>query len=203
VASKAQRAVTGVPSERWARLGKALQEWREDELGYQVRGKFADDRFINLRLVQDLEKNYRPGTFTKWALQDAAQAYKIPYEGPGSVLSFLHGETDTLTRAETFPVKKPVAAESRDLPPAPFDDPAREAADRPYALAIWERFLDLPRRITAPAGTWMFPDDPDDAMAWDGIGARLSIGDRVWFIADLRRRADGRAPNSGTGSAGA
>ena len=66
MASRAQRAVTGVPSERWAQFGKALQDWREDELGYQVRGKFAEDRYINLRLVQDLEKNYRPGTYTKW-----------------------------------------------------------------------------------------------------------------------------------------
>ncbi|HEX5567032.1 MAG TPA: hypothetical protein VFY14_08945 [Streptomyces sp.] len=207
MASKAQRAVTGVTPERWAQFGKALQEWREDELGYQVRGKFAGDRFINLRLVQDLEKNYRPGTFTKWALQDAARAYKVPYspeDGPGSVLAFLRGETDTLARAEDVPAEPPpAAADPLGLPPSPFGDPVQAAADRPYALAIWKRFLDLPRRVTEPSGAQMFPGDPDDEKAWDGIGARLPLDDRVWFIADLRRRADRRDGSSGASAAGA
>ena len=191
--SKAQRAVPGVPPERWAQLGKALQEWREDELGYQVRGQFAADRYINIRLVQDLEKNYRPGTYTKWALQDAAQAYKVTYE---SVLAFLHGDADTLARATAAPAAEPAPAGIPGLPPPPFDDPVREEADRPYALVLWERFLGFPRNVTEPPGDRMFPDHPDDAKAWDGIGARLDIGDRVWFIADLRRRAAGRVPEA-------
>ena len=132
------------------------------------------------------------------ALQDAAQAYKVPYE---LMLAFLHGEADVLARAEADPVRRPEeVTDPRALPPAPFDDPVREAADRPYALAIWERFLDVPRRVAEPAGEQLFPDSDDDAKAWDGIGARLDIGDRVWFIADLRRRAAGRAPNSGAGT---
>ena len=45
----------------------------------------------------------------------------------------------------------------------------------------------------------MFPASPADARTWDGIGARLDIDDRVWFIADLQRRADGR-DGAGTGS---
>jgi hypothetical protein len=51
----------------------------------------------------------------------------------------------------------------------------------------------------------MFPGCPDDARAWDGIGARLPVADRVWFIADLRRRASGRhaGPNTNTGTNGA
>jgi hypothetical protein len=200
MASKAQRAVTDVPPERWAQLGEALQAWREDELGYQVRAKFADDRFINLRLVQDLEKNYRPGTFTKWALQDAAQAYKVTYE---SVLAFLHGEADALARARVDAGKQLAAIDPLSLPPAPFGDPDREAADRPWALAIWESFLDTPRGVADPSGGQMFPSDPDDARDWDKY-ADWEIGDRVWFIADLRRRADGRVPpNSGTGDTGA
>jgi len=198
--SKAQRAVTDVPPERWAQLGKALQEWREDELGYQVRGKFAEDRYINIRLVQDLEKNYRPGTYTKWALQDAAQAYMVTYE---LMLDFLHGKADALARAATGPVKPAGPADPLDLPPPPFDDPAREAADRPYAETIWKQFLELPRRVTEPSGEQMFPGAPDDAKAWDGIGARLPLGDRVWFIGELRRLDADRNGNSGTGVTGA
>jgi len=200
--SKAQRAVTDVPPERWGQLGKALQAWREDELGYQARIRFAADRYVNIRLVQDLEKNYRPGTYTKWALQDAAQAYKVTYE---SVLAFLDGKTNELARAEGAPARRFSSADMAGLPPSPFDDPARDAADLPFVAAIWERFLDLPRRVTEPSGAQMFPDDTDDARAWDGIGARLPLGDRVWFIADLRRRAAGRhaGPNAGTGTNGA
>ena len=198
VASKAQRAVTGVPPERWAELGKTLQAWREDELGYQVRARFAEDRHINLRLVQDLEKNYRPGTYTKWALQDAARAYKVPYD---LVLAFLHGQADALARAEAGPVRQPGGADQRDLPPSPFD-PARTAVDRPYAEAIWERFLDLPRRVTEPSGAQMFGEGTEDQKAWDGIGGRLDVGDRVGFVAYMRRRESGRTPpNSGAASA--
>ena len=201
MASKAQRAVTGVPPERWAQLGKALQEWREDELGYPVRGRFAEDRYINLRLVQDLEKNYRPGTFTKFSLQDAARAYKVTYE---SVLAFLRGEVDALAPAAAGSPEEPAVLDPLVLPPSPFDDPVREAADRPYAETIWRRFLDLPRRVTEPSGGELFPGAPGDAKAWDGFGARLPLGDRVWFIADLRRWEAGRVPpNSGTGAAGA
>jgi hypothetical protein len=47
----------------------------------------------------------------------------------------------------------------------------------------------------------MFRDRPDDAKAWT---ARRSacVARRMWFIAELRRLADGR-PNSGTGVTGA
>jgi hypothetical protein len=188
--------VTGVPPERWAQLGKVLQDWREDELGYQVRGKFAEDRHINLRLVQDLEKNYRPGTFTKWALQDAAQAYKVTYE---SVLAFLRGNADRLYRVQDASPGKPAVTDPLALPPAPFGDPAREAADRPYALAIWKSFLGTPRGVADPSGEQMFPGDTDAAETWKKY-ADWEIGDRVWLIADLRRRAAARAPDSGTGT---
>lgn len=203
MASKAQRAVTGVPPERWAQFGEALLAWREDVLGYQVRGRFADDRDINIRLVQDLEKSYRPGTYTKWSLREAARAYKITYE---SVLAFLRGNADRLYPVQDIPAEpQPEAADPLGLPPSPFDDPAQEAADRPYALAIWRRFLDLPRRVTEPSGAQMFPGDPDDEKAWDGVGQRLPLDDRVWLIADLRRRAHDRNGSAGssTGTAGA
>jgi hypothetical protein len=199
--SKAQRAVTDVPPERWAQLGKALQAWREDELGYQARARFADDRDVNIRLVQDLEKNYRPGTYTRWKLQDAAQAYKVTYE---SVLAFLHGQADTLAPAKAGPAEEPVPIDPRALPPSPFD-PDKTEADRPYALAIWDRYLDLPRRVTDPSGEQMFPGSPDDARAWDSVTAAYGIParDLVWVIADLRRRAATRNAGPEANSHGA
>ena len=203
MASKAQRAVTGVPPERWAQLGKALQEWREDELGYQVRGKFAEDRFVNIRLIQDLEKNYRPGTYTKWALQDAAQAYKVTYE---SVLAFLHGEAGTLVRAAPGAGKKKerpaVVIEVPALPPAPMDDPEREAAARPYAEAIWKRFLDLPRHVTDPSAAQLGLDGYD-ADAWNGSAGAMDLADRAWHVADMRRRREARNPPPAAGATGA
>ena len=65
---------------------------------------------------------------------------------------------------------------------------------------IWEQVVRLAAQgITDPAGSQMFPDSPDDAKAWDGIGSRLDIGDRVWLIADLRRRAAARNRQTSVG----
>jgi hypothetical protein len=195
--SKAQRAVTGVPDERWAQFGKALQDWREDVLGYKVRHRFAAERLplteegnVNTKLVQELENNYRPGTYTKWSLEAAEKAYGITHE---SVLAFLHGEVDSLARAAAVSPEGPVPIDPRALPPSPFD-PDKTEADRPYALAIWDRYLDLPRRVTQPSGEQMFPGSPDDARAWDSITAAYGIPaeDLVWAVADLRRRAADR-----------
>jgi hypothetical protein len=71
-------------------------------------------------------------------------------------------------------------------------------------MEIMERLLALADSgATDPSGEQVFPGAPGDAKAWDGIGARLPVRDRVWFIADLRRLADGRDGNSGTGVTGA
>jgi hypothetical protein len=210
--SRKQRAVTGVPPERWEQLGKALQAWREDVLGYKSRTAFARERLPlteegnpNVRLIQDLEHSYRPGTYTKWSLEDAEKAYEITHE---SVLAFLRGEADTLDRAPAAAAGEPAAAIGvPPLPPSPFDNPVRTEADRPYAVAIWKRFLDLPRSVTEPTGAQMFGGGTDDARAWHGFGARLPLGDRGWFIADMQRREEsspgGRSGNSGTGVTGA
>ncbi len=212
VASRAQRAVTDVPPERWAQLGRALQEWREDVLGYQVRGRFAEDRYINLRLVQDLEKNYRPGTYTKWALQDAAQAYQVPYgrQVPGSVLAFLYGEADTLARASAVSARKSAVRRDRlmDGPDGwqpPVADPARRDADAPYAAPILDRLLELADSgIADPSGAQVFGEGTDDARAWDGPGAWVrSPRDRAWFIAEIRRWEAGRDSLGGAGATGA
>jgi hypothetical protein len=86
------------------------------------------------------------------------------------------------------------------LPSAPMDNPARESATYPYAIPIWEQVVRLAAQgITDPAGSQMFPDSPHDAKAWDGIGSRLDIGDRVWLIADLRRRAAARNRQTSAG----
>ena len=79
-------------------------------------------------------------------------------------------------------------------------DPGRIASDHHYFDEINERRVARAARgITSPSGAQMFPDSPDDAKAWDGIGARLPVGDRVWFIADLRRRAAARKPSAAPG----
>jgi hypothetical protein len=127
------------------------------------------------------------------------------------MLAFLHGKTDTLARAPSAlhrgragpaPAGDPAVAGVPALPPPPFDDPVREAADRPFAEAIWDRFLALPRSVAEPSGAQMFGQGTDDAQTWDGIGSRLDLGERVWFIADLQRRAAGRAGSSATGTNG-
>lgn len=205
VASRKQRAVTDMPPGRWEQLGRALQAWREDVLGYKVRGRFAADRGINIRLVQDLENNYRPGTYTKWALDDAARAYEIePAARRGelapSLLAVLRGEADTFTRAAAAPppVRFPAPG---TLPPSPMDR-AREDAARPYAEPVWARLVLLRdvRGIADPSGAQLAaePDgtriiridgtpllDADDIRVFDGSRGAMDDPDRVWLVGDL------------------
>lgn len=178
--------------ERWLLLGELLQG-RRQELGYRFRPGFARDRLPptdagnpNVRLVADGEMAYRD-TFPPGTLRELARAYDVSYE---SVLAVLRGGADALEPA-------PRAGQVAELPPVTG---ARHASDRPWFDAINEQRVALALRgITSPSGAQMFPGSPDDAKLWDGIGARMDIGDRVWFIADLRRRAHSRGDGSGSG----
>jgi hypothetical protein len=187
-----RRPVVRAPEAAWKRLGSLLQ-LRRGELGYRRRPAFTRDHGINIRLVTDIENAYRPNTFLTPTLQDIAQAYQVTYE---SLIAVLDGTADTLTPAG------PGRPDTGWAPPTA--DPARAASDRPYFDEINERRVALAARgITTPSGAQMFGEDTDDAKAWDGIGDRLDVGDRVWFIADLRRRATGRSTGSGAGVTGA
>jgi hypothetical protein len=190
-----RRPVIRGPEDAWRRLGELLQ-LRRGELGYRRRPAFTREHGINIRLVTDIENAYRPNTFLTPTLREIAQAYQVTYESLIAVLGKSAGE---LT-----PVTPDRLADGPDGWRPPIADTARRDADAPYAMEIMERLLALADSgVIDPSGAQVFPGDPGDAKAWDGIGGRLDVRDRVWFIADLRRRADGRAGNSGTGAAGA
>ena len=83
-------------------------------------------------------------------------------------------------------------------------DAARIASGRPYADRIWDRLRRLAADgITDPSGGQLFRPGSPDAQAWDGTGARLDLPDRVWLIADMQRRDDGRGPGAPAGAVGA
>jgi hypothetical protein len=189
-----RRPVVRAPDDAWKRLGELLQ-LRRAELGYKRRPAFTKDRGINIRLVTDIENAYRPNTFLTPTLREIAQAYQVTYD---SLIAVLGKNADELIPAAP---PSPLAY----LGNAPIADKARREADAPYAMEIMEQVMDyMSRGIRNPTGTQLFPGSPEDAQIWDGIGGRLDIGDRVWLIADLRRRAAGRLPpNSGTGTTGA
>jgi hypothetical protein len=185
-----RRPVVRAPEDAWQRLGELLQLRRAD-LGYKRRPAFTREHGINIRLVTDIENAYRPNTFLTPTLREIALAYQVTYE---SVIAVLGKKADELTPAAPDRLA--------DGWQPPIADKARRDADAPYAMEIMEQLLDLADHgVTDPSGAQVFPGAAGDAMAWDGIGARLDVRDRVWFIADLRRRADGRTPpNSGTGT---
>jgi hypothetical protein len=198
-ANRRRSAITA-PYDRWVLLGSRL-DLRRRELGHTYRTTFEAASGVNKRLAADIEKaaKERVDTFMPGTLQLIAKGYRVTH---ASVLALLRDETDDLDPLPALPAAPAVpAAPPGDMPPL---SPARAASDRPWHDEINERRVALAARgITSPTGTQMFPDRLDDAQAWDGIGARLDIGDRVWFIADLRRRAAGRDGSSGTGAAGA
>jgi hypothetical protein len=190
-----RRPVIRGPEDAWQRLGELLQ-LRRGELGYRRRPAFTRERGINIRLVTDIENAYRPNTFLTPTLREIAAAYAVTYD---SMVAVILGRDD-----ELIPAVPDRLMDGADGWQPPIADRARRDADAPYAMEIMERLLALADSgVTDPAGAQVFPGDPGDAKAWDGIGGRLDVRDRVWFIADLRRRADGRAGNSGTGAAGA
>jgi hypothetical protein len=190
-----RRPVVRAPDDAWQRLGELLQ-LRRAELGYKRRPAFTKERGINIRLVTDIENAYRPNTFLTPTLREIAQAYQVTYE---SVIAVLGKNADELAPSAADPLM-----DSPDGWRPPIADKARRDADAPYAMEIMERLLALADSgVIDPTGAQVFPDAPGDAKAWDGIGTRLPVRDRVWFIADLRRWEAGNAGNSGTGTAGA
>lgn len=192
MASNSKHLGIWAPGDRWALLGKLLRAWRRTHLGYRYRPAFARDRIpltldgnLNIRLVQDIENNLRPNTYPAETLEAIAGYYGVGWE---SVLAVLGREADALAPAAPL-------APVTQLPPV--TGAARIAANRRFYDEIKGR-LDLleARGVTAPSGRQLFPDAPDDAKTWDGIGARLDTDDdRAWFIADLRRREDARKRN--------
>jgi hypothetical protein len=184
-----RRPVVRAPEAAWQRLGELLQ-LRRAELGYKRRPAFTREHGINIRLVTDIENAYRPNTFLTPTLREIAQAYQVTYD---SVIAVLGKKADELT---------PAPPPDEGTPPM---SPEQAAADRPWFDEINERRVALAAQgITNPSGAQMFPGSPGDAKAWDGIGDRWSVGDRVWFIARLRHLSAGRTPpNSGTGATSA
>jgi hypothetical protein len=201
-----RRPVVRAPDAAWQRLGELLQ-LRRAELGYKRRPAFTREHGINIRLVTDIENAYRPNTFLTPTLREIAQAYRVSYD---SLIAVLLGRDDELA-----PVTPEPLMGGADGWQPPIADRARRDADAPYAMPIMERLLDLADGgVIDPSGAQVFLGDgkhplpspigsPEDVMAWDGIGRRMPPRDRAWFIADLRRRADGRGGNSGRGVTGA
>lgn len=191
--------IAKAPRESRVRLGELLFRRRE-ELGYgDSRPRFFRATGVNKRYADDVE-NARRSNFDEPFLRMAARGYAVTYE---SVIDVAWGKADKLTPAGPGGLPAPPAAGPDGWNP-PIADKARRDADAPYAMEIMERLLALADDgVIDPSGVQVFPSAPDDAKAWDGIGSRLPVRDRVWFIADLRRweaENAGRAGNSGTGA---
>ena len=119
------------------------------------------------------------------------------------------GPSADLGRARTLTPLRPAAAAGEVRPAAPGEtppfDPARSERDRPWFDEINERRFALAARgVLDPDGAQMFPSDPEAARAWDSIAVYgIPAGDRVWVIADLRRRAAARNAGPEANSHGA
>lgn len=198
--SSRERAVTGVPDDRWTAFGAALAQRRENVLGYPTLAAMSQARDINYRLIQELESNSpaRVNSYTVMTMRNVARAYRVTY---ASILDFLHGRRDDLDQ----PLDTPALMAAEDDPgwTPPVADPGRQAANAPWFAAILERLHGLrDQGFDDPSGARLF-DDPRDAEVWDGTRGRFSLMDRAYMIADMQRReaarrADDPAANPGT-----
>ena len=198
--------IEGAPAEGRELLGALLAQ-RRKELGYTHWPAFARDRLPltpqgnpNTRLLADIEKAYR-SRFPEPTLRQLAQAYRVEYQ---SVIDVAHLRARALVplRAAAAGEVPPHPAAAGDTPPF---YPDRAAQDRPWFDEINERRFALAARgVIDPDGVQMFPADPEAARAWDSIAAYgIPAGDRVWVIADLRRRAAARNAGPEANSHGA
>ena len=189
--------IKGAPRESRVRLGQQLFR-RRGELGFgDSRPRFNRATGVNKRYSDDLE-NARRDNFTWLALRHAAEGYAVTYE---SLVDVAWGKRDELTPAgPAAPAALPAPGEPPGWMAADED---RTEANRPYADRIRGR-LDMlaAQGVPAPSGARLFPDSPADARDWDKYDD-WEIPDRVWFIADLQRRADARGPGGVTGTDGA
>ena len=213
------RRVTPVtaPRERWVVLGRRL-EARRRWLGHTYRSTFQRDRGINTRLSADIEKaaKDRVNHFMPATMELIAMGYAVTEE---SMYAVLRNESAELVPADPAapPLPQapavPLPAGAQD---APWTEPEREAADHPYALAIFERLAILSARgITDPSGAEVVlhrldadhppVGSPADAKSWDDMRTWPGLEyprDLVWVLADVQRRAADRAGNPGTGTNG-
>jgi hypothetical protein len=198
------RPIEGAPRETRLLLGVLLAQ-RRTELGYTHVPAFVRARLPltekgnpNTRLAADIEKAYRDN-FPEPRLRQLARAYLVDYD---SLVAVAHGRAHALVPLSPAAPAVPVAAPAGGWVP-PVTDPDSEVAIRPYFDPVNEHRIALAARgITAPSGAQMFGEGTEDAMTWDGVGARLEIRDRVWLIAELRRNADRRASPPETGANG-
>ncbi len=186
----ARRHVTvTAPPNRWKLLGELLTDRRKD-LGYTYRVPFDKASGVNQRMQADIEKaaKTRIDHFTDGTLRKIARGYQVTL---ASMLAVLAGDADQLepaAPAAVLPLPAPASADPSGWAPG------RIASDRPFFDPVNKRRIELAYRgIAYPAGAEMFGAGTDDAQAWDGDLAPLPIDDRVWAIADMRRRAAARA----------
>ena len=189
-ANRKHRAVDTASAERWALLGLQLRA-RRLELGYPVRKAFAKTKGLvtdkgapNVRMINAMENNERPGSYAPGRLEQFARAYEVTAE---SVYALLDGKTDEL---EPATAASPRQFAAPGLPPPPQESQlVRDDAVRPYADPIWERLLQLrDQGVIDPDGA-LLGLSPFYAKVWDDSAGKMVLSDRVWLVGTVLRNA--------------
>jgi transcriptional regulator with XRE-family HTH domain len=193
----------GAAPDRRTLLGGLLR-LRRAAIGYRHVPAFVRARDINTRMVGDIEHGRRD-TYTFPTLEDIAAAYRVTYE---SMMAVVWSDAGELVPEEEAPAEEvpaaPAALPVTGEPPGWMaSEQERAEANRPYADEITGRLKLLRAQgIPSPSGEQVFPDSADDARIWDKYDD-WEPRDRVWFVADLQRRAAARGGGPEANSHGA
>lgn len=210
-----RHAVDGADPDRWRLLGLQLRA-RRIELGYPVRKAFANAKGLitdrgapNVRMINAMENNERPGTYAPGRLEQFARAYEVTAE---SVYDLLAGRTDELVPLREQP---PAPVQGGALPPAPPGGVIAEAAARPFFDSLWLRLLELAALGTRDPDGIHPQEDLDrwspsaaqlnlqghDAEAWNASRGAMSLGSQAWLTADLHAAREARRASERTNGA--
>jgi transcriptional regulator with XRE-family HTH domain len=211
---------TGTPG--WVRLGELLQDRRRRELDpqYYSRSAFAAATGVNLRYVQEIERNKREN-FTPLELRDKiSKAYQVTYASVRAVIDGIPGAD--LEAAPGSPPRKP-----RGLRPVPVSAgalareaenagllemaPHMKARSRAHILAIAALAADAltrnPGAGPIPSGEQVF-GDTFEGRRWDMLARLLreqpedfTLGELIQAAAAARVRDEEQRESPGTAAA--
>lgn len=171
-----------------AEAGLSYFRWTQIEAGHEKRGG-----------VITAPVNPKPATIARMAAavnriagRQLITPERLSGEGEAPQAAAILAEMQACEPQPPRPALPSLPAVPEWLPPDV------SAAARPFADQIWMRLLGLAAAgVTSPDGAQVFGAGTADARTWDDRAEWFTVPERVWMVAEARRRAAAAAAANG------